>query len=689
MKADPQAPRLPTRLRERLAGDPDLDRYVRWSGGAGALVTALWLWLQLDLLDQRVFGNFYDIQGRALLGGHLAVPAGSLGNEAFDVRGHEYLYNPPGPSLLRMPVLLVTHRFDGRLTVASMFLAWVVTVVVLALLVWRVRRLLAPGRPLGHREAALLATFLVVGMAGSTLLYLGSVPWVFHEAYAWAIPMCLGTVHALLGVLRSPSRAGVLATAGFTFGALFSRAPAGFACSLAVLAAAVWLWRGGRGATARGWWLPLGLAALVPLAISVAVNWAKFRHPFSFPIEDQVFTGLSQHRRDAIEANGGDLFGVKLMWSTIPAYLRPDGIHFSSLFPFISLPTEPADAYRGGVFDLTYRTGSVVSFMPLLVLLSALGVVRAFRRRAGEAALLRLPLLGVALVPAGVLVGAYISHRYTSEFVPFLLAAGAVGVVDLAQRLRGWSRDNRTIAMIAVGALAVFGVLANLAVAVQTQALANPGTVLADHVQRQERFSPLLGGDLDDEVTASVDLPEEASADEVVIVGECQAVYVGSGETFTPWVEAGSRPIRLDVTRTSQAITAPTGEIPIAEWEGHQHTTLVLEREGGRYRLALRGGGRDAEGDWIEPGLDEPVTVEVTTDQADDYRLRLTGADDLRVPKESHDVDWAWRPNVLTPLVPTGQPLLAEGVQIDPEDTPLPEGCADRLAAYRERVAPG
>ena len=108
------SPRLPRPLRELVpAGDPDLDRYLRWSGSAAALVTALWLWLQLDLLDQRVFGNFYDIQARALLAGDLAVPDGALGNEAFAVRGHEFLYNPPGPSFLRMPVLVVTDRFAG------------------------------------------------------------------------------------------------------------------------------------------------------------------------------------------------------------------------------------------------------------------------------------------------------------------------------------------------------------------------------------------------------------------------------------------------------------------------------------------------------------------------------------------------------------------------------------------------
>ena len=82
----------------------------------------------------------------------------------------------------------------------------------------------------------------------------------------------------------------------------------------------------------------------MPVVLSAAVNWAKFRHPWLFPIEDQVFTDLSQRRRDSIESNGGDLFGFNLVWSTVPAYLRPDGIRFTGLFPFISLPADPAPA---------------------------------------------------------------------------------------------------------------------------------------------------------------------------------------------------------------------------------------------------------------------------------------------------------------------------------------------------------
>ncbi len=674
--------------------DPDAARYLRWVGGAGALATALWLWLQLDLLGSRVFGNFYDIQARAFLDGHLDVPAGSLGNEAFAARGQEFLYNPPGPSLLRLPVFLVTDRFDGRLTTLSMLAAWMVTVVVVGLLVWRIRRLLRPAATLPTWEAAAYAGFLLAATAGTTVLYLASVPWVFHEAYSWAIATALGSAYGLIGVIENPTRGRIAVTGVFTLGAVLSRTPAGFACAAAVMGAAAWIWwreRDARPPTPwwRSDWWWIGVAGGVPVLIGIAVNWAKFRHPYLFPIEDQVFTGLSRSRRAAIEANGGDLFSPSLIWSTTAAYFRPDGIHVSSLFPFISLPAEPAAAHRGAVFDLAYRTGSIVSFMPGLVGLSVWGVVSAVRRHGPlRVDHLRLPLLGLALIPGGIMFGAYISHRYTAEFVPFLTLAGALGLVDVARRLGGGRADRRHLVLGALGLLAAFGIAANLAVAVSTQALANPGTVLADHIGRQERFSGLLGGDLDDHVVASVVLPEDAVADEIRIIGECQAVYVGTGEEFTPWSEAGVRPVQLRFTRSASVPTDPRGELAVAEFEGQRRSVLVVEREGDRYRVAVRGGGRDDEGPWFTPAPAETFTVSVGTDRVDDYVIGVDDdADVLRVAKENHDEDWYWAPNILGAMTPTVQSLAAEGLLYEPLATTPPAGCERRLDRYRDRTA--
>lgn len=109
--------------------DPALSRraYIR-AAAAGALlalvldVLMLMGWHLDPLRQMGLLGSFYDIQGRALLHGHLAVPAGSLSFEGFVVGGHTYEYFGLVPALLRMPVLLITHALDGRLTQLSMLL---------------------------------------------------------------------------------------------------------------------------------------------------------------------------------------------------------------------------------------------------------------------------------------------------------------------------------------------------------------------------------------------------------------------------------------------------------------------------------------------------------------------------------------------------------------------------------------
>ena len=296
--------------------------------------------------------------------------------------GKHYLYFPPGPALLRMPVFAVTDRFDGRLTTLSMLAAWIVTVVIFTLLIWRVRLLLRPGAPLGRWEAAAYGVLLVAGTVGSTVLFIGSIPWVYHEAYAWAIPMALGSAFALLGVIQHPSTSGLVATAAFTTGAVLSRTTAGWAVAGAVLLTAVLLPRGGRRDADPHLWWKIYAAGLTPIAIGMAVNWAKFRHPYLFPIDQQVFTSLNQHRRDAIAANGGDLFSPNMFGSTVVNYFRPDGIRFTGAFPFISLPGRIPPSYGGGFIDQANRTGSIVAFMPVLVGLTVWGVITTYRRHA-------------------------------------------------------------------------------------------------------------------------------------------------------------------------------------------------------------------------------------------------------------------------------------------------------------------
>ncbi len=240
---------------------------------------------------------------------------------------------------------------------------------------------------------------------------------------------------------------------------MLCRTTAGWACAGALLLIALWcLIRRPDDVPAR-WAGRLVAAALLPLAVGIAFNWAKFRHPYMFPLDDQVWTHVNEQRRLALEANGGDLVSSKIVPATSTAYLRPDGIRFTSVFPWISLPARPAENYGGSFLDQSYRTGSITAFMPLLFLLSVWGCITTFRPRGvSGAARLRIPLLGMLAIPGAILFYGYIAYRYTSEVVPALALAGTVGYVDLSRRLEGRPPLWRRGAFVAAGALAVLRV---------------------------------------------------------------------------------------------------------------------------------------------------------------------------------------------------------------------------------------
>ena len=145
-----------------------------------------------------VNADFFDIQARALFHGHLDVPPESLGIEAFVVDGRHYMYFGPFLAILRMPILLVTDRLDGRLTALSMLVGWIVLAAAVIVLVRRVRRTLCGEAPVSRFEAIGLAAIVATVTGGSTIVYLASQPWVYHEVYIWSTALTVATVASLI-----------------------------------------------------------------------------------------------------------------------------------------------------------------------------------------------------------------------------------------------------------------------------------------------------------------------------------------------------------------------------------------------------------------------------------------------------------------------------------------------------------
>ena len=470
---------------------------------------------------------FYDYQARAMFHGHLNVRNGSLGIEGFLHDGKTYAYFGIFPSILRMPVLLITSRFDGALTAPSLLLAWIMTALFSSLMLWRLRIITRGRAMLGRAEAASYGMLIAAIMGGSVIIYLNATPFVYNEDFAWSIPLTVGSVFALLGVMERPSTRRVWASGILILLANLNRTPTGYACVIGAGLVGLWFVLGRGGDSNRRWGVAMFGVALAGFAATCAVTYAKFGTPIGLPMADQVWAKINAHRRYFLAANGGKAFSFGFLPSTLTAYLQPFGIRFTSLFPLVTTPTSPAAAI-GAVLDQTYPTASAPPTMPLLFLLSGWGVICAFRPKAlVPLRLTRIVLLTCAACTAGVLLWGYIGERYLADFMPLFIVASGVGLIEIWRRFQGRSFRARGILLGIVSVLTFYGVFVNTAIAVLPSEQFTTSQV-QDFVSTEQSLSI---GSLAASVHHVSALPDWAPFGELYMVGDCSGLYLSSGIT--------------------------------------------------------------------------------------------------------------------------------------------------------------
>jgi hypothetical protein len=586
--------------------------------------------------------NFFDIQARSFMAGHVWVPEKSLSIEGFVQRGHEYMYFGPFPSLLRLPVLMTTNHFDGHLTLVSMALAAVLMAVMTVKLVWLVRDLMYPGVEVSRLESVSMGIFLALALGGTTLTYNAALPWVYHEVYAWAVPLVVGAMYWMLRVLVSPDPGSVSWLFAFALAAVLTRTTGGWAVCLATVGIGVWLLSGRlHRARRRTGWAVAGAGALA-LGAGIALNVVKFRHPYLFPLEDQVWTGVNAHRREALEVNGGTITGPQFFPTAFMAYFRPDGIRFVDYFPYVTLPAEPARPYAGAFIDQTYRTGSVTAFMPWLLALTVLSVPVLFRPGVDQARrMLRVPLVAGILVTGGVMAYGYFAFRYTCEFVPALIIGGAVGTCALTHWLQRRSRWLSAAALVLVSAFTAFSIAANMVTGYTAAAMTYGGPSLVSYLELQHRLSPEAQSRL---IATGDRAPGNGDTDEIYIRGDCDALYVDSGEDAQPWLLAERRSKVVIATIDDDAEPAKVQVVRIAS---SSPGGVWLQTDGrGRARVLLTTRLGTQPGAWfrvLAPGtvrigvLDRPELgfAEISS---------TPGGTVGYVPTSEYDEDWISHP---------------------------------------------
>jgi hypothetical protein len=249
--------------------------------------------------------------------------------------------------------------------------------------------------------------------------------------------------------------------------------------------------------------------------------------------------------------------------------------------------------------------------MPLLFLLAVWGVVVAARDRTTAA--LRIPLIACATMTGGVIAFSHVAQRYTSEFIPALTLGAIIGLVDIARRLQPAGVALKRVVVTAVCALAIFGIAANGAIGLVNARVSWRGDRLGDLVGVQLAVADALGTDVDDRVRFVATLPEHGEADALAVVGDCDAVYLGTGERHGTWVavEHRDRQFRLDVADTG----VRPGSTSLMWFSGYTVRRLHVQVNlAGQARLVMIGSSPDTSGHWLDVSPGESIDVSISSD---------------------------------------------------------------------------
>lgn len=527
------------------------------AGTVGLLVTA-WLLFegQPGLAAPRYTTDFYDLQGRAILAGRLDIrPAEALGIEAFEIDGRSYVYFGLVPSLLRLPVLAVTDRFDGRLGQPSMLVASIALAVGLARLAWVGRAAVAP-RPHAaatQRDTWLTGGWVLLGLVGTVAVYLTSLTVAYHEAILWGVAFALLAYDAILRLVIEPRPQRVAVAAVFTLAAFGTRASVGLGPVVALGLVGLWWNLRSLRTPGRSPRLDrLGLASLGGAVVAAlayaAVNMVKFGTLFRLPLDRQVYSAISADRQAALADNGGSLFGLRFVPTTLWQMIRPDAVRITSWAPWIDYG-RPATVLGDVTFDTISRSASMTATSPLVVSLAVLGTCVAIRRRGPLLAAWWAPTVGAAAGLAATLTIAFVAHRYLGDALPLVLLAAVIGWWWLGERLdrrRWWG-------LVIVAVLGAWSVVGNLGLGLLQQRAysARTPTALARVVQLQldtPGRTPVVRTD--------GSTPAPVPTQRLWILGNCEALSWADGDGWHPVEHRRAVrvpvPLRTDRLRVTQ-----------------------------------------------------------------------------------------------------------------------------------------
>lgn len=378
--------------------------------------------------------QFYVAQAHALLHGRLNVSPTAVPGECFVYHGLCYGYFGLTPSLLRVPFLPLIDATDRSFTPAFMTAALVLAMGSALAIAYH----LFADAP-RTRWTNFLALGIALSLGPASVLVMAARPAVYEEAIAWSVAFALLAIYCFVRWWGAPRRGWavlMVISLGLSSGARPTTISVGVALGAGIVVRALLdrrerprLWRD----------LSFGaVVAVVPVVTCLGVYWLKFHTPTPSLLLNQEIGGPGTQPwwRNIRSLNHNVLQGPRFIPTTLVAYLRPDGLTFTSAFPFVNLRLGPTAGTRyigipvGAMYVEPFST--VPDDMPLFIAVVLAAAVYGFRRarqrafdlRKAVVDLLRSPMTyciaGTAVSCLIVMSEAFITNRYLADFFPFI-----------------------------------------------------------------------------------------------------------------------------------------------------------------------------------------------------------------------------------------------------------------------------
>lgn len=397
-----------------------------------ACCTTIFAWMisygTFRLVAEDEFGSFYDHQAASLLRLRWDVPEPSLSGEAFVVDGKVYGYFGPTPALMRLPFALFGAGV-GKLTRLYMVIDYVASLVaVYVLLVWAVRR--RESTKTRPRRWQTLLLLLPIGL-GSTLFFLGSRAYVYHEAILCGLAFALWSMVCALRALDAPASRWWIGSLVCGILSVHARAPVGL-FALCFLGAVALVFVARREPPHFLRYLKIGVGCVLGILSFNAVSYLKFGTWEGCPLRLNV----QYTPQKLAEIDGKNFHLINLRFNSA-AYLFQPSFALRSSFPYFYLEFINRKLYPES--KITYRDATLALpwSMPALCFLATVGGLAAGYYRLS----LRLPLalVGLAAAPAALamLTAVAVTQRYTADFLPPLIGFATLGVAGLSHLTRG------------------------------------------------------------------------------------------------------------------------------------------------------------------------------------------------------------------------------------------------------------